>query len=215
MLFANTSSAKVEDGVVVATGTFAQMIAPASPFREGFPEARAKAEFGVYRAANPSHDPALETLVATAPYYDAQADAVYSATVSPLSVEQRKPGLRALVNAERDRRWPGTVDADVRGDASLVVPVDARSDVDLRNIQAVATVAQIAAGTPGATLDFRGANDVTYELTPAESVALAWAVQAHVSAHYAAAWALKDDVAAADTEAALDAIDPTDPANWP
>jgi hypothetical protein len=36
MLYAKTQCAKVEDNAVTATGTFAELIAPASPFKEGF-----------------------------------------------------------------------------------------------------------------------------------------------------------------------------------
>jgi hypothetical protein len=49
MLYAKTQCAKVEGGAVTATGTFAELIAPASTFREGFPVERAKTEFGVYK----------------------------------------------------------------------------------------------------------------------------------------------------------------------
>lgn len=76
MIYASTPAAKVEGGAVVATGTFAALIAPVSPFREGFPEARAKADFGVYPIGPAPTPGAGQVVEAVAAYYDADADVV-------------------------------------------------------------------------------------------------------------------------------------------
>ena len=218
MIYANTPCAQVSDGAVEATGPFAVMIAPASPFREGMPEDRAKTEFGVYRIGKPALiNPARFALVEAAPYYDSDADAVFNATLSARTLEDRRADLRGAVNAERDRRWRGAVDvvfAD-SGSDPVTVPVDTRDDTDLRNIQAVTTTAQILAANPAATIDFRGADDVTYNLTPTQIITLGLTVSAHVNGFYAAAWDLKDLIAAAASHDDLDAIDPVADQHWP
>jgi hypothetical protein len=89
MLFASTAAAKVEGGAVVATGTFAALIAPVSPFREGFPENRAKTEFGVY-PISPAPTPGAEQISeAVAPYYDADADKVFSHQLRSKTTDER------------------------------------------------------------------------------------------------------------------------------
>jgi len=132
---------------------------------------------------------------------------------TPSEVEQKKTQLKQSVNQERDRRWPGTVDCDLAGDGSLVIPADARNDTDLRNIQAVTTTAQVIAGTPDAVLKFRDANDVTHNLSPEEVIALGLIVQAHVQSFYEKAWALKDSIDSM-TSAELDQLDVTSNTHW-
>jgi hypothetical protein len=127
--------------------------------------------------------------------------------------EQKKAQLKQSVNQERDRRWPGTVNCDLAGDGSLVIPADARNDTDLRNIQAVTTTAQVVAGTPDAVLKFRDANDVTHNLSPEEVIALGLIVQAHVQSFYEKAWALKDSIDSM-TSVELDAIDVRNNSHW-
>jgi hypothetical protein len=195
MIYASTVTSKVESGVVVSSGTFASLISPASPFKEGFPEDRAKAEFGVYKIQPIPSVSAGQTKEIVSPYYSADDDAVYNEIArdrTPSEIEQKKAQLKQSVNQERDRRWPGTVNCDLAGDGSRIIPADARNDTDLRNIQAVTTTAQVVAGTPDAVLKFRDANDVTHNLSPEEVIALGLIVQAHVQSFYEKAWVLKD-----------------------
>jgi hypothetical protein len=216
MFYSNTVCAKVESGVVVSSGTFASLIAPTSPFKEGFPEDRAKTEFGVYKIQPIPSVTAGQTREVVSPYYSADDDAVYNEIVrdrTPSEVEQKKVQLKQSVNQERDRRWRGTVDCDLAGDGSLVIPADARNDTDLRNIQAVTTAAQVIAGTPDAVLKFRDANDVTHNLSPEEVIALGLIVQAHVQSFYEKAWALKDSIDSM-TSVELDQLDVTSNTHW-
>lgn len=102
MLFANTQAAKVESGGVVATGTFAALIAPASPFREGFPEERAKAEFDIYPIATLPAPSAGQVLEAVAAYYDADADKVFAQQARAMTVAEiatRAADLSARIKA--------------------------------------------------------------------------------------------------------------------
>ena len=133
--------------------------------------------------------------------------------LTPSEIEQKKTQLKQSVNQERDRRWPGTVNCDLVGDGSLVIPADARNDTDLRNIQAVTTAAQVIAGTPDAVLKFRDATNVTHNLSPEEVIALGLAVQAHVQSFYEKAWALKDSIDSM-TSAELDQLDVTSNTHW-
>lgn len=128
-------------------------------------------------------------------------------------IVQEKARIKQAINDERDRRWPGTVNCDVRGDGTLIVPADARDDTDLRNIQAVTTTAQVLSGTQGVTLKFRDATDTTHDLTPAEVIQLGLLVQSHVQFFYEKAWTFKDAVDAM-TSAELDSVDVTDNTHW-
>ena len=216
MFYSNTKCSKVEDGAVVASDTFAALIAPASPFKEGFPEDRAKTEFGVYTIQPITSVTAGQTREVVSPYYSADDDAVYNEIArdrTPSEIEQKKIQLKQSVNQERDRRWRGTVDCDLAGDGSLVIPADARNDTDLRNIQAVTTAAQVIAGTPDAVLKFRDANDVTHNLSPEEVITLGLTVQAYVQSFYEKAWALKDNIDSM-TSAELDQLDVTSNTHW-
>jgi hypothetical protein len=216
MIYASTVTSKVESGVVVSSGTFASLISPASPFKEGFPEDRAKAEFGVYKIQPIPSVSAGQTKEIVSPYYSADDDAVYNEIArdrTPSEIEQKKDQLKQSVNQERDRRWPGTVNCDLAGDGSRIIPADARNDTDLRNIQAVTTTAQVVAGTPDAVLKFRDANDVTHNLSPEEVIALGLIVQAHVQSFYEKAWVLKDSTDSM-TSVELDQLDVTSNTHW-
>jgi hypothetical protein len=216
MLYAKTQCSKVEGGAVTATGTFAELIAPASTFREGFPVERAKTEFRVYKIQPIPSVTAGQTREVVSPHYSADDDAVYNEIArdrTPSEIEQKKDQLKQSVNQERDRRWPGTVTCDLAGDGSRIIPADARNDTDLRNIQAVTTTAQVVAGTPDAVLKFRDANDVTHNLSPEEVIALGLIVQAHVQSFYEKAWALKDSIDSM-TSVELDAIDVRNNSHW-
>lgn len=90
MLYSNTICSKVESGVVVTSGTFASLISPASPFKEGFPEDRAKADFGVYPISAAPTPSAIQTVEATAPYYDANTDKVFEHQLRSKTLTERK-----------------------------------------------------------------------------------------------------------------------------
>jgi Domain of unknown function (DUF4376) len=112
------------------------------------------------------------------------------------------------VNAERDRRVALGVTITVS--PGKAVPVDTRGEQDLLNIGGLAQVAKARVDAGDTTpIQFRGSDNVTYSLTPAEMWTLAngAGVAAHVQLLYAKAWALKDAFPAM-------AADITADANW-
>lgn len=111
------------------------------------------------------------------------ADGTYTAPPAP------EPA-GADIDAERERRIALGFTADIGGGET--VPVDTRNAVDFRNLNGLGTgsLSRMVAGN-GTTFTFRGSDNVTRDLTPAQMNALAMQALAHVDAHYEAAWALK------------------------
>ena len=114
MLYAKTLVAKVGGGAVTATGTFAELIAPASPFKEGFPEDRAKTEFGVYKIQPIPSVTAGQTREVVSPYYSADDDAVYNEIVrdrTPSEIEKRNLSLTNVRKSEASTEFGSRVAA--------------------------------------------------------------------------------------------------------
>ena len=114
MLYSKTLSAKLEDGAVIGTGTFAKLIAPASPFKEGFPEDRAKTEFGVYKIQPIPSVTAGQTREVVSPYYSADDDAVYNEIVrdrTPSEIEKRNLSLTNVRKSEASTEFGSRVAA--------------------------------------------------------------------------------------------------------
>jgi hypothetical protein len=138
-----------------------------------------------------------------------------------LTLAERQAVLHARINPERERRWRASspLAFDALGDGSVLVPVDIRSDEDLRNIQAITITAQILGQiNQSAEITFRGADNVSYQLTPEQVLGLGGlglAVSAHINGFYAASWALKDSIATAESLAALAGLDPLADQHWP
>jgi hypothetical protein len=97
----------------------------------------------------------------------------------------------ADIDAERDRRIAEGFDAELG--EGLSVPVDTRHERDFRNLNGLGTasLARLVAGD-ATTFTFRGADNEDHELTPAQMNALAMQAMGHVSAHYSAAWVVKE-----------------------
>lgn len=96
--------------------------------------------------------------------------------------------------------------------------VQLRNEQDIINVTGVGTSGMMmaSAGDTSSAVGFRDQEDVTHFLTGQQCMAMAQSVMAWISAHYAAAWALKDAVTTAvDTEdlAALQHFDFS--AVWP
>lgn len=117
---------------------------------------------------------------------------------------------RAAVDAERGRRI-------AEGFTHSGIPVQTRGEADFLNISGLHQMADKLdrQGVTDAVLQFRDTNDVTHSLTPQEMMALGDAAFLHKSAHYAAAWALKDAIDAAEDVAGVEAVDIYDDAAWP
>jgi len=114
MLYSKTLSAKLEDGAVIGTGTFAKLIAPASPFKEGFPEDRAKTEFGVYKIQPIPSVTAGQTREVVSPYYSADDDAVYNEIArdrTPSEIEKRNLSLTNVRKSEASTEFGSRVAA--------------------------------------------------------------------------------------------------------
>jgi hypothetical protein len=114
VIFSNTKCSKVESGVVVTSGTFASLISPASPFKEGFPEARAKTEFGVYKIQPIPSVNAGQTREVVDPYYSADDDAVYNEIVrdrTPSEIEKRNLSLANVRKSEASTEFGSRVAA--------------------------------------------------------------------------------------------------------
>jgi hypothetical protein len=114
VIFSNTKCSKVESGVVVTSGTFASLISPASPFKEGFPEARAKTEFGVYKIQPIPSVNAGQTREVVDPYYSAGDDAVYNEIArdrTQSEIEKRNLSLTNVRKSEASTEFGSRVAA--------------------------------------------------------------------------------------------------------
>lgn len=138
--------------------------------------------------------------------------------MTPEEIESLRPTLaearssaRRRVDQERDRRIALGVTVEV---GQALIPVQTRHEKDFRNINGLATKAVLLTMVADdAPMQFRDAADVVHTVPPAGMIALADQAAAHVQAHYAAAWAFKDAIAAAETVEAVAAIDVTQ--GWP
>lgn len=134
------------------------------------------------------------------------------------TAEQRQ--AEALTAAKERGRHNVDVERDgriARGFTWNGIPVDTRDSRDFDNIGGLAQMAQqlAAMGDTSSTLPFRDADDVTHSLTPQEMMALGDAAFMHKSAHYAAAWDLKDAIDAAEDIEGVDAVNIYDDTAWP
>lgn len=220
MIFSRDLCARVVDGVVTDTGTFSELIAPTSPFREGFPEERAKVELSVYQITSPSFDAAAEILIYAAPYYDSFDDVVYNATVEDKPLADIAAEKTAAANAERNRRiYLPIGEVDVRGDGTLMIEPDVRNDRDRTNLGDLHSKALSlsAAGVTAAVIPFGDSANLDHLLTPAEMIKLAEAPLDRGGALYVMGRAIKTAVEAAleaNDRVALLSIDPEADAAW-
>ena len=112
------------------------------------------------------------------------------AAVAPAPYARPAAALGFAVNAERDRRIALGAHVSVGGQSFTI---DTRDERDFRNIQGRVTAAQLALSLgQGTTFQFRDASDVTRLLSAAEIIEMGLQAMAHVEAHYAASWVLKD-----------------------
>lgn len=130
------------------------------------------------------------------------------------TLDEIRLARRVAVNAERDRRIALGCPVDFGG--ALTFRVDTRNEADFRNINRLVTYAvteQAAGRGAEASILFRDAANATHTLTPDQVVALGRAVSQRVAAIYVASWGIKDAVAGAPDQAALDALDISQ--GWP
>ncbi|WP_026379352.1 DUF4376 domain-containing protein [Afifella pfennigii] len=127
-------------------------------------------------------------------------------------VAARRQVMRASVDAERDRRLAAGYPTEIDGSPATLQTRPA----DRANWQtaAIRYATEIAAGNgaiAGATI--RDADNANHTLSFADAHAILMAMADHGVAILARSWTLKDQIAAAEDEAALDAIDIE--AGWP
>ena len=130
-------------------------------------------------------------------FYDPETDTVTESwAVETVSIDHARRMARDIINSERDRRIAAGFDFD-SGDAA--VQVDTRNANDFRNIAALVQSAQIQVSRGVDTpVVFRGADDVTVDLTPVQAIDLGLAVAASRAAAYRWAWSVKDSIAGAE-----------------
>lgn len=128
---------------------------------------------------------------------------------------------RAAINAERERRvYLPIGQIDVRGDGTLMVEPDIRNEQDRHNLIAIHTRAHelATAGVTSAVIAFGAADNLEYDLTPAEAMKVCSAPFDRAAGLYQAARTLKSgalqDAIDAEDLAAINAVDPTDDAHW-
>ena len=205
IIYSGTQCAKVSGGAVTATGRFAALIAPTSPLSGGISEADAKTRFGVYPQQRHAST-ATHKVVDATPWYDSEADAVYSTTLEVSTLAERKAAMLSALRARfRVVRDLGTTVDFGSGPVPIQTTEGAGNNIqrlhdDLRLREVV--------GAVNPTQDIATAN---YDIVPGVTIAAAGAMREAVAAHWRATWArdaaLGAAINAAADDAALDLID--------
>lgn len=158
----------------------------------------------------PAYNPATQLL--TGPAYEADTEnetveRVWAVQNIPLITVKRRRATE--VDTLRDERISLGCEADINGDETLVIPLDMRNSTDLTNIHGFVTnaIAAARANVTDPVLKFRGADNVTHNLTPEQGIRLGEIAARYYTNCYERAWALKDQIASAGTVAAVMAID--------
>lgn len=135
-------------------------------------------------------------------------------TVEDRPVEEVRAARMSEIDGLRDQMIARGAPI-VIGEAILTAQT--RDERDFRNIQGLVTAAIVAqAAGSTATMPFRDADDLVWDLVPAEVVLLGTQAMGWVQAHYQAAWAHKEALKAladADDIEGLGTYDVT--AGWP
>ena len=161
-------------------------------------------ERAVADAAKPDFE-----LVADVAATPEDVDAAIAAMTPTPTLEGAKALKRYAIDQMREAAEQAGMGFVFPGEANDVVQL--RDDRDRTNISSLTTVATILSsqGVSDPVLAFRAASDVTYDMTPAQMIELGLAVAAFVSETYLTAWGLKQQLDAAETIEAVEAI------SWP
>lgn len=128
---------------------------------------------------------------------------IKKAPTAPELLEQAKARKQADIEKVRDTAIEGGFSYAFTSGDDLVQT----RQRDRENLLGLAVAAQQAiAANASEVFNFRAGSNETYELTPAEMIAVATAAQEYVSAQYAHSWALKAQIDMATNQADLDAI---------
>lgn len=195
-LYSTTKSARVVRGTVTETGTFAELIAPASPFREGFPAARAKNAFGVYPISRLQYDRDTEELTTVAAYYDSDDDKVYTHTKALTPVARRKAAMLRATTAKRRAQ-----------EAAGITISGASIDTDNESQAKLSGALQLVQDDDTVVIDWREADGSWTRLNATAVTAVARAVGRYIQACFSRERALNIAINNATTHAALDLID--------
>ena len=100
---------------------------------------------------------------------------------------------------------------EVQVNETTIVPVDLRKDKpDIQNIAGLTQSATLnIINNDTTSMNFRGADNITYSLAPTEIVLLGKAVSSHYSVAYAQSWVFKDALEAAASIEEINAIEIT------
>ncbi|MEM7445060.1 MAG: DUF4376 domain-containing protein [Pseudomonadota bacterium] len=137
--------------------------------------------------------------------YDAKPDGLVTVSAGPREwrggqpwqtwTAEPVPASNEAVNDYRDQIFAQGTSVALTGGPT--VPVDTRTQNDLTNIQGLVTFAQIKVADGNSDpFPFRGADNLTYDLTPAQLIELGLSVMGFRTGIYQAAWAVKADIAA-------------------
>lgn len=169
--------------------------------------------FPVYPADKPEHDAVAQFLVLKdTPYKDESGWKlgwhIKDKTAAQIQAEfvKYQAEYKQKINDARDSKIYQTIDVAVS--ETVTVPVDIRKDKpDIQNISGLTQSATLQMLNSDETpIIFRGADDVEYDLSPAQVVLLGKTVAKHYSTAYAKSWTMKNQLKAATTIAEIDQI---------
>ena len=201
-LFANSICSRVADGAVVETGKFAALIAPTSALSGGFPDAAAKARWGIY--PHSAHTAtATHKVEAASPWYDANDDAVYETQLVEKAFADLKLAKIAAVKSIGPTRVAEGFKYTVPGGAQHTYQVDLESQSHM-----MAVFAEHLDGVENPHGGYwRSRENVNVDMTDAENKAFLRAAKAYKMAIIRRAQVLIDAAVAAEDAAALALID--------
>lgn len=126
--------------------------------------------------------------------------------LTPQEVEAEALAQAKAEKRDQIDRWRKAAEAQ---GFTYTFPDSTTGTVQIRHTDDKANITGLVMGAqanPTGAFEFRDGEDVSHDLTAAEVMAMGTAVQGFITGNYATAWALKDQVEAATTVAAVEAI---------
>lgn len=171
--------------------------------------------YPVYASEKPVYDEINENirLDIENPYLDTDGEWRYSwiVTAKPpdqiqQEFEKRKSDFNSEINAARDDAIYSTKMIPVN--TSTTVPVDIRKDQpDIQNISGLVQAATVQTlNNDDTVIEFRGADDTVYELTPQETIIMGTSVLKESSRIYKKSWEYKEQLKTVTTVEEINAI---------
>lgn len=169
--------------------------------------------FPVYEDTKPEHNTVTQyTTKKSLPHFDEtwkiEWDIVDKTSEQiQFEFESYKAAFKERINEARDAAIYQTVYVEIN--ETTTVPVDVRKNTpDIQNISGLTQAATLQIiGNDNTLLNFRGADDIVYTLTPQETVKLGKAFSEKYSVMYAKSWAMKDQLQATTSIDEINSID--------